>query len=67
MHRRPPSQPRPAHDCRRPPPLLPRTRAYLDRRLAEGRTKREAMRCLKRYIARRSTEPLADLTTLRTT
>jgi transposase len=30
----------------------PRTREYLDRRVREGKTKREAMRCLKRYIAR---------------
>lgn len=30
----------------------PRTRAYLARRTAEGRTKREIMRCLKRYLAR---------------
>lgn len=30
----------------------PRTRAYRDRRLAEGRTNKEAMRCLKRHIAR---------------
>ena len=30
----------------------PRTRAYIDRRMLEGLTKREAMRCLKRYIAR---------------
>ncbi len=29
-----------------------RTRAYLERRVAEGRTKREVMRCLKRYVAR---------------
>ena len=28
------------------------TRAYINRRLAEGRTKKEAIRCLKRYIAR---------------
>jgi transposase len=28
------------------------TRDYLARRLAEGKTKNEAMRCLKRYIAR---------------
>ena len=28
------------------------TRDYLTRRLAEGKTKNEAMRCLKRYIAR---------------
>ena len=30
----------------------PRTRAYVARRTAEGRTKREIIRCLKRYIAR---------------
>lgn len=30
----------------------PRTRAYRDRRVAEGKTRREVMRCLKRYIAR---------------
>ena len=29
-----------------------RTRAYADRRRAEGRTDREIKRCLKRYIAR---------------
>jgi transposase len=30
----------------------PDTRAYLQRRCAEGKTKTEAIRCLKRYIAR---------------
>jgi transposase len=30
----------------------PRTRAYIDRRMKEGLTKKEAIRCLKRYIAR---------------
>jgi hypothetical protein len=30
----------------------PRTRAYLDRRTAEGLTKPEIIRCLKRYLAR---------------
>jgi transposase len=30
----------------------PRTQAYVARRLAEGRTKREIIRCLKRYVAR---------------
>lgn len=48
----------------------PRTRAYVERRTAEGRTKREIIRCLKRYIARevyknlpqpRSTEDHAGL------
>jgi transposase len=29
-----------------------RTQAYVARRTAEGKTKKEAMRCLKRYIAR---------------
>jgi transposase len=29
-----------------------RTRTYINRRLDEGRTKQEAIRCLKRYIAR---------------
>lgn len=29
-----------------------RTRAYVARRTAEGKTKREIMRCLKRYVAR---------------
>ena len=28
-------------------------RVYVDRRVAEGKTKREVVRCLKRYIARR--------------
>ena len=31
----------------------PATRAYLDRKHAEGKTKREAIRCLKRHLARR--------------
>lgn len=30
----------------------PRTRDYVERRTAEGKTKREVMRCLKRYLAR---------------
>lgn len=30
----------------------PRTRAYIDRRVREGKTRREAIRCLKRYVAR---------------
>jgi transposase len=30
----------------------PRTKDYLERRMAEGRTKKEAIRCLKRYVAR---------------
>ena len=31
----------------------PQTRAYLQRKLAEGKTRREALRCLKRHLARR--------------
>jgi hypothetical protein len=31
----------------------PATRAYLDRRHGEGKTKKEAIRCLKRHLARR--------------
>jgi transposase len=30
----------------------PRTQIYIDRRMKEGLSKREAMRCLKRYVAR---------------
>jgi transposase len=30
----------------------PDTRAYLARRIATGKTRREAVRCLKRYVAR---------------
>lgn len=30
----------------------PTTRAYIDKRVSEGKTRRGAMRCLKRYIAR---------------
>jgi transposase len=30
----------------------PRTVAYMNRRLAEGKSKRHIIRCLKRYVAR---------------
>jgi hypothetical protein len=30
----------------------PRTTEYIERRTKEGLTKREAVRCLKRYVAR---------------
>jgi hypothetical protein len=30
----------------------PRTQAYYDRRTQEGKTRREIIRCLKRYAAR---------------
>ena len=43
----------------------PPTRAYLEHSLAEGRTKREAIRCLKRYVVREVFRTLrADLSTL---
>lgn len=37
-----------------------RTRAYIDRRVSEGKTRREAIRCLKRYIARELYELIAQ-------
>ncbi|MBP7930826.1 MAG: IS110 family transposase [Acidimicrobiia bacterium] len=44
-----------------------RTRAYMARRTAEGRTKKEVIRCLKRYIVRDMHRTLrADLATLET-
>ncbi len=39
----------------------PRTRAYVARRTLEGKSKREIMRCLKRYVAR---EVFSDLNNL---
>jgi transposase len=43
----------------------PETRAYVQRREQEGRSKREAMRCLKRYLARHVYRSLrADLQSL---
>jgi hypothetical protein len=50
----------------RPPSLLlstrkdPETRAYLQRKEAEGKTRMEAMRCLKRHLARRYYRLLSD-------
>ena len=44
-----------------------RTRSHTDRRLAEGKTKKEAIRCLKRFVARELYRTLrADLSTLTT-
>ncbi len=44
-----------------------RTRSYTDRRLAEHKTKKEAIRCLKRFVARELYRTLrADLSTLTT-
>ncbi len=43
----------------------PQTKTYMQRRLAEGRTKKEIIRCLKRYVARQLYRTLrADLTAL---
>jgi transposase len=39
----------------------PQTRAYLDRRIREGKTKREAMRSLKRHISRELFKRLTDV------
>jgi len=45
----------------------PATRAYVERRTAEGKTRKEIMRCLKRYVAREVftaiTNPPSDLPT----
>ena len=38
----------------------PRTRAYAQRRQTEGKSRREIIRCLKRYIAREVFRLLAD-------
>ena len=39
----------------------PRTRAYVARRTLEGRSKREIMRCLKRYVAREAFRDINNL------
>jgi transposase len=36
------------------------TRTYVDRRTSEGKSKREIMRCLKRYVAREVYTPLTQ-------
>jgi transposase len=38
-----------------------RTRAYVERRTKEGKSKKEIIRCLKRYIAREVYRILASL------
>ncbi len=38
----------------------PQTRAYIDRKRAEGKSMREALRCLKRHLARRIWRLLFD-------
>jgi transposase len=44
----------------------PRTRNYLDRRTTEGKTRREAIRCIKRYIAREIYSLIRNAPTLAT-
>jgi transposase len=39
----------------------PETRAYLDRRISEGKTKREALRALRRHISRDIYKRLTNL------
>ena len=43
---------RPVADRHHPDELAPPTRAYVDRRSKEGLSKKEIIRCLKRYTAR---------------
>ena len=44
-----------------------RTRSYMDRRLAQGKTKKETIRCVKRFVARELYRTLrGDLSTLTT-
>lgn len=40
----------------------PRTKAYVDKRTADGLSKREIMRCLKRYVARELYPLIRDIT-----
>ena len=42
----------------------PETRAYVERRTAEGRSTKEIRRCLKRYLARRIYRQLNRAATL---
>jgi SAM-dependent methyltransferase len=50
--RRPPGQLRALARRHHQDGLRPRTQHYIERRMKEGQTKKEAIRCLKRYIAR---------------
>ena len=49
---RPPTQPRSPHHRPPPPSTRPRTRDYIARLVAEGKSTRDAVRLLKRYLAR---------------
>lgn len=51
-NRRPAAQPRLRHHRPHQMSYHPDTRDYLQRRIAEGNTKREARRALKRYVYR---------------
>src|SRR5262249_56940099 len=50
--RRSPTQPRPAHDHPAATSARPHDEGILERRIAEGKNRREAIRCLKRQLAR---------------
>ncbi len=50
--REPGGEPRPVTDRDHPDERPPRDRAYVQRRTAEGLSKKEMIRCLKRYVAR---------------
>ncbi|MEU9853508.1 transposase [Streptomyces sp. NPDC047974] len=39
----------------------PGTRAYVERRVCEGKTRREAVRCLNRYVARETYQTIVTL------
>jgi transposase len=45
----------------------PRTNVYLAKKRADGKTKREAIRCLKRHLVRRVYHLLHDPTSVPTT
>ena len=60
----PPSQYGPVPHRGGPPGLASPTRDYLARRTTEGLTKREIIRCLKRYVAREGFTALQAPTTL---
>ena len=44
----------------------PPTVAYIERRTTEGRSKRAAIRCLKRYVARQLYNDIRAITTTNT-
>ena len=58
--RGPPAQPRAAHHRDHPRPTRPATKEYLARKEAEGKTNKGALRSLKRHLARRFYQLLAE-------